>query len=53
MIKPTLQNINRLKDFDGFVDKKPFFKKPIKTQEMSRNNDYTKGNLDYPDYSYL
>ena len=47
-----------IKDFNGFIDNKPFFDQPVKYKqelyeksvEMSRNNDYTKGHL--LDFSY-
>ena len=42
-----------IKDFNALVDKKPFFDQPVKNKqeayeklvEVSRNNDYTTGNL--------
>ena len=42
-----------IKDFNALVDKKPFFDQPVKSKqeayeklvEVSRNNDYTTGNL--------
>ena len=47
-----------MKDFNVLIDGKPFFEIPRKNQEayeaiieMSKNNDYTKGNL--LDYEYL
>ena len=48
-----------IKDFNVIVDGKPFFEIPIKNKEeaheqiieMSRNNDYTTGNL--LDYEYF
>ena len=47
-----------MKDFNVLIDGKPFFEIPVKNQEvyeaiieMSKNNDYTKGNL--LDYEYL
>ena len=48
----------KIKNFISLVDDKPFFDQPIKSKqeayeklvEMSRNNDYTTGNI--LDYSY-
>ena len=48
----------KIKDFNALIDNKPFFEQPIKNKqeayeklvEMSRNDDYTTGNL--LDYSY-
>ena len=42
-----------IKDFNALIDNKPFFDLPVKTKqesyenltEMSRNDDYTTGNL--------
>ena len=41
-----------MKDFKALIDNKPFFDQPVKKQEayeklveMSKNNDYTTGNL--------
>ena len=42
-----------IKDFNALIDNKPFFDQPVKNKqeayekliEMSRNNDYTTGNL--------
>ena len=42
-----------IKDFNGLIDNKPFFNQPVKNKqetdekliEMSRNDDYTIGNL--------
>ena len=42
-----------IKDFDALIDNKPFFYQPVKSEqevyekliEMSKNNDYTTGNL--------
>ena len=47
-----------MKDFNSLIDNKPFFDQPVKNQqeayeklvEMSKNNDYTTGNL--LDYLY-
>ena len=47
-----------VKDFNALIDNKPFFNQPIKNKQetyeklvkMSRNNDYTTGNL--LDYLY-
>ena len=44
-----------IKDFNVLIDRKPFFKIPVKNKEeayeqiieMSKNNDYATGNLDY------
>ena len=48
-----------IKDFDVLIDRKPFFEIPVKNKEeayeqiieMSKNNDYTTGNL--LDYEYF
>ena len=48
----------KIKDFNALIDNKPFFDQPVKNKleaneklvEMSRNNDYTTGNLS--DYLY-
>ena len=60
IIGNTAANINmplvEIKDFNALIDNKPFFDQPVKNKqepyqkliEMSRNNDYTTGNvLDY------
>ena len=47
-----------IKDFNALIDNKPFFDQPVKSKqeayekliEMSRNDDYTTGNL--LDFSY-
>ena len=43
-----------IKDFNALIDDKPFFDQPVKTNKkrmkMSRNHDYTTGNL--LDYLY-
>ena len=47
-----------IKDFNALIDNKPFFDKPEKSKqevyekliEMSKNDDYTKGDLS--DFSY-
>ena len=48
-----------IKDFNALIDNKPFFDQPVKDKqeayekhiEMSRNKDYTTGNLlDYLNY---
>ena len=47
-----------IKDFNALIDNKPFFDQPVKSKqeayekliEMSRNDDYTTGNLLY--YSF-
>ena len=47
-----------IKDFNALIDNKPFFDQPVKNKqeayekiiEMSRNDDYTTGNL--LDFSY-
>ena len=44
-----------IKDFNALIDNKPHFEKPTKNKqeaneklvEISRNNDYTPGNVDY------
>ena len=55
MIDPTIRNINRLfvQDFNVLIDNKPLFDQPVKNKQevyennvkMSRNNNYTSGNL--------
>ena len=47
----------KIKDFNALIDNKPFFDQPVKNKqahekliEMSRNDDYTTGNL--LDFSY-
>ena len=53
LIDPTFTNVNRHKGFNVLIDGKPFFEIPIKNKEeayeqiieMSKNNDYTTGNL--------
>ena len=48
-----MKKIDHLKDFDVLIDYKSFFDVPIKNKketykniiEMSKNNDYTTGNL--------
>ena len=48
-----------IKDFNVFIDRRPYFQTPIRNKEqayeqiteMSRNNDYTAGNL--LDYEYF
>ena len=45
----------KIKDFNALIDNKPHFEKPTKNKqeayeklvEISRNNDYTPGNVDY------
>ena len=44
----------KIKNFNALIDNKPFFDQPVKKQEsyeklieMSRNDDYTTGHLDY------
>ena len=58
MIDPTIRNINRLfvQDFNVLIDNKPLFDQPVKNKQeayennvkMSRNNNYTSGNLPTP-----
>ena len=53
------ENQTEIKDYNVLIDQKPFFEIPIKNNEetheaiieMSRNNDYTTGNL--LDYEYF
>ena len=66
LIDPTFTNVNRfylpnvmVKDYNVIIDKLAFFDLPIKTEEevyekiidISRNNEYTTGNL--LDYDYF
>ena len=55
MIDPTVRNINRMfvQDFNVLIDNKSLFDQPVKNKQeayennvkMSRNNNYTSGNL--------
>ena len=64
MIPPTRNSFDEyymplveIKDFNALIDNKPFFDQPVKNKqvyekliEMSRNDDYTTGNV--LDFSY-